>query len=70
MKWLIVLLALALVLQIVLFLYARKLKKKQKESVIEKYNLRTPKDAWDAMANPQLPDEDKEEIKKLYEGKV
>ena len=66
--WFVVILVLALFTQIGLFLYSRKIKKGLKEGVIEKYQLRTPKDAWDALANPEIPDEDKKEIKKLYEG--
>ena len=68
MKWLLVILILALASQIGLFLYSRKVKKQIKESVIEKYKLKTPKDAWEALGNPGIPEEDKKEIKKYYEG--
>lgn len=68
MMWFAIILILALLTQIGLFFYSRKIKKGLKDGVIEKYKLRTPKDAWDALANPEIPDEDKEEIKKLYEG--
>ena len=68
MMWFVILLLLALLSQIGLFLYSRSVKKKIKESVVEKYQLRTPKDAWVALANPEIPDEDKKEIKRLYEG--
>ena len=66
--WFVILLLLALLSQIGLFLYSRSVKKRIKESVVEKYQLRTPKDAWDALGNPEISDEDKKEIKKLYEG--
>lgn len=66
--WFVIILLLALLLQTGLFLYSRKVKKGLREGVIEKYQLRTPKDAWDALANPEIPDEDKKEIKRLYEG--
>jgi hypothetical protein len=68
MMWFAIILVLALLLQVGLFLYSRKVKSRLKEGVIEKYQLRTPKDAWDALANPKIPEEDKKEIKKLYEG--
>ena len=68
MMWFVIILLLALLLQIGLFLYSRKVKKGLRGGVIEKYQLRTPKDAWDALANPEIPDEDKKEIKRLYEG--
>ena len=68
MKWLLVLLIVALISQLVLYIYSRKLKKKFRDNVLEKYNLKTPKDAWDALADPNIPDEDKDEIRKLYHG--
>jgi hypothetical protein len=68
MMWFAIILVLALLLQVGLFLYSRKVKSQLKEGVIEKYQLRTPKDAWDALANPEIPEEDKKEIKRLYEG--
>ena len=68
MMWFIIILILALLSQVGLFLYGRKIKKRLKQGVIEKYQLRTPKDAWDALDNYEIPDEDKKEIKRLYEG--
>ena len=68
MIWLIIVLVLALGSQVALFLYSRKVKKKLKEGVVARYNLKTPKDAWDALASQEVPEEDKEEIRKLYEG--
>ena len=66
MKWLALLLVLVLLGQVVLFFYSRRLKKQMKNSVIEKYNLKSPKDAWQAMADPNIPEEDRDEIKQLY----
>lgn len=66
--WFTIILVLALLSQVGLFLYSRKVKSRFKEGVIEKYQLRTPKDAWDALANPEVPEEDKKEIKRLYDG--
>ena len=68
MKWLAIFLVIILLGQVILFFYSRRLKKEMKNSVIEKYNLKTPKDAWQAMADPDIPDEDRREIKRLYEG--
>jgi len=68
MKWLFILLILVLLSQVVLYIYSRKLKKDLKDNVVEKYNLKTPKDAWDALANPDIPDKDKTEIRKYYNG--
>lgn len=69
MKWLGFLLVFVLLGQIALFIYGRRVRKAMKNSVVEKYNLKTPKDAWDALADPDLPEDDRKEIKKLYEGK-
>ena len=68
MKWLAVLLVIVLLGQIILFFYSRRVRKQMKNSVIDKYGLKTPKDAWQAMANPEIPEADRREIKKLYEG--
>jgi hypothetical protein len=68
MKWLAILLIIVLFGQVVLFIYSRRLRKKMKSTVIEKYNLKSPKDAWQAMANPDIPEADRNEIKRLYEG--
>lgn len=68
MKWLAVLLVIILLGQVVLFIYGRRVRRSMKNSVIEKYNLKTPKDAWQAMADPDIPEKDRNEIKKLYEG--
>ncbi len=68
MIWIAIVLVLALGTQVGLFLYSRKIKKKIKDGVVTKYNLQSPKDAWDALANQEIPEKDKVEIRKLYEG--
>lgn len=68
MKWFVAIVVLVALLQIVLFVLGRKYRRKLKDSVIEKYNLKTPKDAWDAMGNPEIPADDREKIRKLYEA--
>ena len=58
-----------LVLQIALFFVIRKKRKQEKrESIIEKYDIRSPGDAFRLMQNPDIPDEDKQKIEKLYLG--
>jgi hypothetical protein len=68
MNWLFIILTLVLLSQVVLYIYSRKLKKDLKNNVVEKYNLKTPKDAWNALADPEIPEEDKVEIRKYYHG--
>lgn len=68
MNWIFIILTLVLLSQVVLYIYSRKLKKDLKNNVVEKYNLKTPKDAWNALADPEIPEEDKVEIRKYYHG--
>jgi len=68
MTWLFIILTLALITQIALFFYSKKIKKELRNNVIERYNLKTPKDAWEALADPSINEKDKEEIKKYYHG--
>ena len=59
-----------LVLQIALFFVIRKKRKEEKrESIIEKYDIRSSGDAFRLMQNPDIPDEDRQKIEKLYLGK-
>jgi len=69
MKWLFSFLVFALLSQIALFFYGRKQKKELKNNVIDRYNLKTPKDAWSALADPSINEEDKKKIRKYYNGK-
>ena len=68
MNWLFIILTLVLLSQVILYVYSRKLKKELKNNVVEKYNLETPKDAWNALADQEIPEEDKAEIRKYYNG--
>lgn len=60
----------SLLLQIVLLVYIRKMKKKinQKYSnpVLEKYSIRTPGDAWRCLNNAEISLEEKEVIEEFY----
>lgn len=69
MNWIIFFVSLALILQVGLLLWSRKIRKREKEnSVIEKYDIRTRQRAWQLMADPDLPEEDREKIRRIYEG--
>lgn len=69
MNLIIIFVSFALVLQIVLLIWSRRLRKKEKEnSIIEKYDIRTRQRAWQLLADPDLPEEDREKIRDLYEG--
>ena len=68
MNWLFIILTIVLLSQVILYVYSRKLKRELKNNVMEKYNLKTPKDAWNALADQETPKEDKAEIRKYYNG--
>lgn len=69
MTWIYVLVGFALALQVTLFIMGRRIRKREKEnSVIEKYNIDSRQKAWQLLADPSLPEEDREKIKALYEG--
>ncbi|MDN5210672.1 hypothetical protein QQ020_01395 [Fulvivirgaceae bacterium BMA12] len=59
-----------LIIQIALFFVIRARNKKLKrENVIEKYNIKSPGEAFELMNNPEIPEEDRIKIEKLYQGK-
>ena len=59
----------ALALQITLLIMGRRIRKREKEnSVIEKYNIDSRQKAWQLMGDNDIPEEDREKIKALYEG--
>ncbi|MEQ9425259.1 MAG: hypothetical protein RJQ09_12620 [Cyclobacteriaceae bacterium] len=68
MNFLIALVVGALVLQIVLFFMIRAKKKKLKDGVIGRYDIRTPADAWKLMNDQSIPEEDRLEIERIYKG--
>jgi len=70
MNWLIALVSIALALQIALFIMGRRIRRKEKEnSIIEKYDIRTRQRAWQLLGDTSIPDEDRDKIRELYEGK-
>ena len=68
MIWAYLLLGAVVVLQVVLFIMGRRLRKKERENnVLLKYKINTRQQAWKAMADSSIPEEDREKIKELYE---
>lgn len=69
MNWIFIVVAIALVIQIALFIMGRRIRKREKEnSVIEKYKINSRQRAWQLLADPNTPEEDREKIRALYEG--
>lgn len=60
---------LILILQVVMFFMIRKKRKQEKEnSVIERYNIKSPADAFRLLQDNTIPDEDRAKIEVLYKG--
>ena len=61
--------SIVLIVQIVLFFLIRSKRKKEKEkSIIEKYNIQSPGDAFKLMNDMSVPEKDRLEIERLYLG--
>ena len=68
MTWAYLLLGAVIVLQVVLFVMGRRLRKKERENnVLLKYKINTRQEAWKAMADTQIPEKDRAKIKELYD---
>ncbi|MEM9325499.1 MAG: hypothetical protein AAGA85_07580 [Bacteroidota bacterium] len=64
---LILLSVVVILLQVGIFWMGRRLRKREKEnSVVLKYNIDSRKRAWQLMQDETLPEQDREEIRKLY----
>lgn len=66
MKWLAVLLILVLLSQVAIFFYTRKLKRENKNHVLNRYKIKSAKEAWEVLHDPDLPEEDRKEIERIY----
>lgn len=55
-------------MQIGLFFIIRARKKKMKESVMSRYDIKSSGDAWRLINDQSIPQEDRDEIEKLYKG--
>ena len=64
---LILLASVVILLQVGIFWMGRRLRKREKEnSVVLKYNIDSRKKAWQLMQDESIPEEDREEITRLY----
>lgn len=68
MNWIYILLAIVAIVQIAIFIMARRIRKREKENnVLLKYNINSRQKAWQLLADPSVPEEDKVKIKKYYD---
>ncbi len=69
MKLLILLAFIVLAFQIAIFIYLRRQNRKFRETdVLLKYDIKSRKDAWEKLADPDIPEEDREKIRQVYEA--
>ncbi len=71
MSLLILLVSIVLGIQVALFFVIRSKRKKEKaNSIIEKYNIKSPGDAFRLLNDPAIPEVERMEIERLYNGEV
>lgn len=69
MNWLYILIGVVFVFQIVIFVWGRRIRKREKENnVLVKYNINTRQKAWQLLADQSVPDEDKVKIREVYDS--
>ena len=65
---LLIIVVLALGLQIFIFVWGRRIRKREKsQNVLLKYNIKSRGDAWKLMADMKIPEKDRNEIKAWYD---
>lgn len=68
MYWLYILIGVVFASQIGIFIWGRRIRKKEKENnVLVKYDINTRQKAWQLLADPSIPDDDKVKIRELYD---
>ena len=68
MLWIYILVGIVLVVQVGIFIMGRRIRKKEKENnILLKYNIDSRQKAWQIMADPSTPEEDRKKIKEIYD---
>jgi len=64
-----ILIAVVILIQIGIFVMTRRLRKREKENnVLLKYNINSRQKAWQLLADPDIPEEDKKKIQEYYDA--
>ncbi|WP_420316752.1 hypothetical protein [Ekhidna sp.] len=64
-----ILLAIVAIIQIAIFIMARRIRKREKENnVLLKYNINSRQKAWQLLADPDVSDDDKVKIREYYDA--
>ena len=64
-----ILLAIVAIIQIAIFIMARRIRKREKENnMLLKYNINSRQRAWQLLGDQSIPEEDSEEIRKYCDA--
>ena len=64
-----ILIAVVILIQIGIFVMTRRMRKREKENnVLLKYNINSRQKAWQLLADPSIPEEDKKKIQEYYDA--
>lgn len=64
-----ILIAVVILIQIGIFIMSRRIRKRDKENnVLLKYKIETRQRAWQLLADPSIPEEDKVKIQEYYDA--
>ena len=67
MTYLIVLAVCVLILQLFIFFYLRRKNRHMRETdILLKYDIKTRKDAWHKLQDPDLPEDDRKKLQEIY----
>ncbi|MEP1034576.1 hypothetical protein [Ekhidna sp.] len=64
-----ILIAVVILIQVGIFIMTRRIRKREKENnVLLKYKINSRQRAWQLLADPSIPEEDKEKIQEYYDA--
>lgn len=64
-----ILIAVVILIQVGIFIMSRRIRKRERENnVLLKYKIDTRQRAWQLLADPTIPEEDKKKIQAYYDG--
>lgn len=70
MPLLYILIAIVAIIQVAIFIMARRIRKREKENnVLLKYNIDSRQRAWQLLGDQSIPEEDRRRIQEYYDGK-
>lgn len=69
MNWMYVLVGVVFALQMGIFIWSRRIRKRERENnILIKYNINSRQRAWQLLADPSIPEEEKLKIREFYDN--